>query len=266
MFILNPYIFGGFDPDALAFITNASITDTTQKTAINQLVLDLKSANIWTKMKAIYPFVGGTAAQHRFNLKDPRPVAGAFYLDFFGGGTHSANGYQPDGATAYADTKFNPITISQSLTSTHLSVYTTATNTSGTSRGYIGSMQTDIVNYTALGWFYGGTIEIGVIGDGSAGYTGATSSFAGFKLTSTNGSRTNRYFKNGVKTGGDVTQTGNFFNANMYLGAINYIGNPNYFQNVPFVFSSIGDGLTNTEVTAFYNAVQTFQTTLGRQV
>ena len=56
------------DTDALSFITAASITDATQKTAINTLVKDLKIANIWTKMKAIYPFVGGNAIAHAYNL------------------------------------------------------------------------------------------------------------------------------------------------------------------------------------------------------
>ena len=254
------------DSDAQAFITAAAITDSTQQSAINTLVIDLKGYGIWTKMKAIYPFVGGTATTHKFNLKDPRDLDAAFRLTFNGGWTHSSTGALPNGTTAYANTSFNPVTISQSLSSTHLSVYTTSANTSGTSRGYIGSMQTDAINYTALGWFYGGTMEIGVIGDGSAGYTGVTSAFAGFKLTSTDGSRSNRYFKNGVKTGSNVTQTGGFFNANMYLGAINYIGSPAYYQNVPFTFSSIGDGLSDTEAANFYTAVQTFNTTLNRQV
>ena len=37
--------------------------------ATNQLVKDLKSNNLWDKMKSIYPFVGGTVSSHRFNLK-----------------------------------------------------------------------------------------------------------------------------------------------------------------------------------------------------
>lgn len=37
--------------------------------SINELVKDLKSNNLWDKMKAIYPFVGGTVSSHRFNLK-----------------------------------------------------------------------------------------------------------------------------------------------------------------------------------------------------
>jgi len=254
------------DSDAQSFLNAANITSFQQASAVNKLVVDLKAAGVWTKMKAIYPFVGGSAASHKWNLKDPRDLDAAYRLVFNGGWTHTSTGALPNGTTGYADTKFNPISISQSLSSTHLSVYTTSTNSSGTSRGYLGSMQTDSTNYTALGWFLGGTIEVGVIGEGSFGYTGNIAAFSGFKLTSTNGSRSNRYFKNGVKTGSNVTQSGNFFNANMYLGAINYIGNPAYYQNVPFTFSSIGDGLTDAEATAFYNAVQAYQTALGRQV
>ena len=58
------------DADALAFITAANITDTTQKSAINTLVTQLKTYGIWSKLKAVYPFIGGTAEQHRWNLKN----------------------------------------------------------------------------------------------------------------------------------------------------------------------------------------------------
>jgi hypothetical protein len=45
------------DPDAQAFITAAAITDATQQAAINNLVKGLKTDGIWSKMKAVYPFV-----------------------------------------------------------------------------------------------------------------------------------------------------------------------------------------------------------------
>ena len=59
------------DSDAQAFIDAASITDATQQTAINNLVVGLKNGGIWDKMKIIYPFVGGTDTSHSYNLKDP---------------------------------------------------------------------------------------------------------------------------------------------------------------------------------------------------
>ena len=254
-----------FDADALSFITSAAITDNTQKTAVNTLVTDLKGYNIWTKIKALYPMVGGSATSHKFNLKDPRDLDAAYRLVFSGGWTHSNTGALPNGTTGYADTKFNPVSISQSLSSTHLSVYTNTANTAGTSRGYIGSIQTDSTNYAVLGYFSAGTLEVGVIGGSSVEYGGRILAFAGFKLTSTNGDRNNRYFKNNSKID-TLIQTNSFYNANMYLGAINYIGNPSYFQNVPFTFASIGDGLSDTEASNFYTAVQNFNTTLARQV
>ena len=55
------------DADADAFIAAAGITDATQKSAINTLVVGLKADSLWTKMKAIYPFVGGTVNWVRVN-------------------------------------------------------------------------------------------------------------------------------------------------------------------------------------------------------
>jgi hypothetical protein len=99
---------GGVDPDAQAFITAAGITNPTQQAAINTLVVDLKGYNVWTKMKALYPFVGGTASQHKFNLKDPRDLDAAFRLVFNGGVTHNSNGVTFNGTNGYADTKLSP--------------------------------------------------------------------------------------------------------------------------------------------------------------
>lgn len=261
---------GYADTDVCNFITAASITDTTQKNAINTLVTDLKAANIWTKMKAIYPFVGGTAAQHRFNLKDPRAVDAAFYLTFFGGGTHSATGYLPNG-NSYADTKFNPLTLS-SLTSLSLTYYSLTPNTTGTSRCYIGCADgiQSYNNFTALGFFSGGTLETSTIGGERTGasYTppSSNSAFAGLHMASVNGSRVNTYYKNGVKNTNTVTQVGALPNVNMYIGANNALGTAELFQNVGCAFSSIGDGLSDTNATALYTAVQAFNTTLGRNV
>ena len=106
---------GAVDPDAQAFITAASITDPTQQSAINQLVVDLKGYGVWTKMKALYPFCGSTASQHKWNLKDPRDLDAAFRLVFNGGWTHSVNGALPNGTNAFANTYFNPIAQSSAL-------------------------------------------------------------------------------------------------------------------------------------------------------
>ena len=45
------------DPSAAAYFTATGITGATQQTAIDNLVKGLKADGLWTKMKAVYPFV-----------------------------------------------------------------------------------------------------------------------------------------------------------------------------------------------------------------
>ena len=113
---------GYTDSDAQAFLTAASITDTTITNAINELVVGLKGNSLWTKMIAIYPFVGGTATTHKFNLKDPRDLDTAFRLTFSGTVTHNSNGITPNGTNGYANTYLIPST-SMTNNNTHISYY-----------------------------------------------------------------------------------------------------------------------------------------------
>jgi len=120
---MKKFSYNVIDPDALAFITAAAITDNTQKLAIDTLVISLKSYGIWTKMKAIYPMVGGTASTHKFNLKDPRDLNAAFRLTFLGGWTHNLLAATANGSNGYADTFFNIQNLNQN--NSHLSIYNT---------------------------------------------------------------------------------------------------------------------------------------------
>lgn len=250
------------DTDAQAFITAASITDSTQKSAINQLVLDLKSANIWTKMKAIYPFVGGNASSHKFNLKDPRDLDAAYRLVFSGGWTHSSTGALPNGTTGYASTFLNPSAV-LSLNSTHLSYYSRTTNGFGTM-------------FSSINNFYNGVIYS--IYDSNKLYsrtnrTSATpqsatptiSNSLGLLIQNRNSSTVEQLYQN--------TTNYNFsYNSsivpgiNLEMATYNEYGVRMIYSNLECSFASIGTGLTDTEASNLYTAVQTFQTTLNRQV
>lgn len=95
----------GPDPDATAFLAIAGITDTVQRSAIDQLVKRLKENGTWAKYKAIYPLVGGTARSHSFNLKDPRDLDAAFRVAWSGDVEHSSAGVRGRGGTG--DTFYN---------------------------------------------------------------------------------------------------------------------------------------------------------------
>ncbi len=80
-------------------------------------------------MRALYPFVGGTASTHKFNLKNPLDTNAAYRLTFFGGVTHSSNGIIGNGTNGYADTFLANNVMAQS--NAHISVYS-RTNYQGT--------------------------------------------------------------------------------------------------------------------------------------
>jgi hypothetical protein len=217
-------------------------------------------------MKALYPFVGGTAAQHRFNLKDPRAVDAAFYLKFYGGGTHSATGYQPNG-NSYADTHFNPVTNGINTSSAHLSYYARTTSTT-----FDGA---EIANYntTAVGgWVLQGkssTNENRYFYDwNKRSFRSTTTSPLGLNLGSSVSNNRRDIYNNGISVGNNTsTDIIGMQNYNLYIGAGNIDGTSvTSYSNAESAFASIGTGLTNSEVANFYTAVQTFQTTLGRQV
>jgi hypothetical protein len=249
------------DPEAEAFLTATGITDSTITTAINTLCIELKTYNIWSKMKAIYPFVGGTATTHKFNLKDPRDLDAAFRLAFFGGLTHSSNGVLGNNFNGYADTFISPLA-KLSLNDTSVSIYsrTDATNTkadfgvtqfSPVSSFYIGYLKfTDSKQYYLMN---------------SAppyGITSTTNASLGLFTYNRKSSTTQNLYKNGTEIHTMTKNSVALPSGNLYLlGA-----NSGEFSNKQFAFTSIGDGLTPTEASNLYLAVQKFQTTLSRQV
>ena len=256
------------DVDAQAFVTAAGITDGTQISAVNTLVTSLKSANIWTKMKALYPFVGGSAASHKFNLKDPRDLDAAYRLVFNGGWTHTSTGAKPNGTTGYADTKLIPSSI-LTASNLHISYYS---RTDSVLSGMIG-LQDDTVNNAS---------QIYLAADKTTDYysaintdtnrilvssTNTTGYYIASRLTSTN----LKAYKNGSQVGSNIQiSSGYRANISVYLGGFNYKNQYSVFTidygNKESAFASIGDGLSDTEAANFYTAIQTYQSTLGRQV
>ncbi len=75
-----------------------------------------------------------------------------------------------------------------------------------------------------------------------------------------------KLYKNSSQVGttNTTTNTG-AANADIFIGARN-IGGGNQYAARECAFASIGDGLTNTDTSNLYTAVQAFQTTLGRNV
>jgi hypothetical protein len=246
------------DADAQAFVTAADIQDQVEANAINNLVIGMKADGLWTKMKALYPFVGGTASAHKFNLKDPRDLDAAFRLTFSGGWTHSSTGALPNGTNGYADTFLNA-SLHTSQNSVHLSYY---------SRTSTGSGQTEMGHFTAgAGLFL-------IYNFDAYKALNSLSTQTGLSFTPTNGmligsridSTTEKYYHKGVLSNTVSKASTIPQNSKVFIGANNVSGSASQFSSKQTAFASIGDGLTDTEAANFYTAVQAFQTALNRNI
>ena len=253
---------GAVDPDAQAFITAAAITDPTQQSAINTLVVDLKADGLWTKMSALYPFVGSTASQQKYNLKDPRDLDVAFRLVFNGGWIHSSTGALPNGTNAYANTFLNPST-NLTLYNSHLSFYS-RTNSLGTKSQSMGSIN-GLTSQHRIALKNVGNNAAFTIDNGGVVFVNTNST--GFYIASRTADNSLKAYKNNSLAATDTTTITAISNPfSIYIGAGNISNTPQSYDNKECAFASIGEGLTDAEALNFYTAVNAFQTSLSRQV
>ena len=262
------YYNSAYSNEANTYLYSTQITGTTQVSAINTLINGLKANNLWTKMKAVYPFVtdktlqADMAAQMKFNLVNPQDSDAAFRLAFSGGWTYSTNGAQPNGTNGYADTKLNSLS-NLTETSTSLSIYSRTNNT--VSAHDISSRE--FVSYA---------FPFGILSN----YSGTTYSVWSDYLATVSGVNTSAYFiqtknssilklfRNNSIIITDTKTLVQMPNANVIIGAAQDATINGYaaFSNRQYAFATIGSGLNDTEVALLYSLVQQFQTDLTRQV
>jgi len=265
-----------FDSDALNFITASGISGS-DATAINTLVVSLKNDNIWNKLTAAYPFIGGTADSNKYNLRNPQNTDAAFRLTYVtdtnASITYSASGFEvkngqgggQENDGAYAVTYINPNTTG-SLGDEHMSVYInsnyTQTNSDpvqcgGFQNGGASSLMA-IKNPSSSDRF-----AVRMNGDVFTGNVDTTT--AGFWVATRNSNTLTMYNNGGTDEAGAPTTNGVLPDANIFIGALN-ISNNDYGPTwTRFAWFSYGSGLTYTDSVNLYNAVQTYQTSLGRQ-
>jgi hypothetical protein len=251
----------GVDADAQAFfdrVTTAGGTlSQTEKDAVNTLTLSLKSAGVWTLMKAIYPMVGASSAACAQNLK-----SSSFTGTFSSGWAFTSNGIFGNGSSTYMDTNFLPST-NMTLSSGHFSIYN-RTNVEepkcdiGTTDGNFGAANEILLmtRYTGLGSVNVFTQYNGAI---------ANSDSTGFYITNRNSLTNTTGFKNSTKIY-DLAQTSAVLPSLPFTIGCQNATTKIRFASKQYAFCTIGDGLTDTQASDLYTTIQAYQTTLGRQV
>jgi len=241
------------DVDAQAFfdrVTAAGGTlSATEQTAVNTLTTSLKGYGIWSKMRVIYPMVGASSAACSQNLK-----SSSFTITFGGGETFTSTGvqYGTDGVLV-------PLNLN------------TMNSINDISYGYY--CRNDLSMVGSFGWGVGGGIlnEFWIkYGDGnrygyifdSANDGGVAGDSRGLNSISRIGSTTKYIQKNNTINTYTSTSSGTLSSRNFYFGR----GSQGGEFGRENAFGFVGDGLTSTNLSDLYTAVQAFQTSLSRQV
>jgi hypothetical protein len=251
---------GNYNTYAINFILAANITDGTQQSAINQLCTDLVNTGLMDRMIAVYPFVGGNATSHSYNLKDPRDADAAFRLTFSGGWTHSSTGILPNGTNTFANTYINTAT-SIPQERHHISYYSRTGGAAGNTITEVGCNNGSTFLQFMLGYrFYSG---------GSTVFAAWTTTLisTGFWVGNKISFSDRRTYRNGTREGQTTSSvTTTLANFPLFIGARNTSGTAQQFSSKECAFCTIGLDLTDEQVGTLYTIVQNFQTTLGRQV
>lgn len=243
-------------------IANGGTLSGTEQTAILNLVTNLQKNGLWDKLKAVYPFVGGTAASCAVNL-----VNNLYLGTFSSGWTFSSTGGTPSGANTYMRcNNFNPLTLLPQF-NTSFSYYSRTNNTfNGADIGCQKNPSTDRVGFTI---YFGGSAYAD-LNDFTNGRIGAViANTSGLFLMSRETSTLMKMYRKNLQLGATNTTLMNTAlpNAIYSVGAIDFNDGINYSStNRECAFAHMGTGLTQSEAFTFESNVQTFQTALSRQV
>ena len=248
------------DTDVLAFLAAAGISDSVIEGALDVYVTTIKTANLWDRHDAIYPFVGGNASAHKLNLKNPADTDAAFRLTFFGGITHNSNGITPNGINGYANTHYTE-TVQSLLNDKHISIY---------SRVNLLGQWTDMAAYNGTNaatdisprFFTSG--ERCLMRNGNvAGSSYLNTNSLGFFLN-------NRVDAGAVRARQDTTlqviasASIALVNVPYYIGANNLNGTAGSYSVRNLSYASIGRGFSDAESLIVANAVIALQVALSR--
>ena len=263
-----------FDADAAAYLEAVLLTggtlDATISGATNTLFTDLKSNGLYSKLDVLYLMLGSTSGSTALNANRTNSSFDISWnniadLSFGVSGVTTSSG------SGYGNTNYNPNTQS-SPTNNSWGIYATEGNFDSEKYSWGAYDGTNLNNHrkdtaTTVG-LYGYTVGA------SRGSLTGVSNFGGFWIATFSSGSTKSLFHNysDVSTSGSTSLAADgtpaLPNQPYYLFVLNLNGSPYtgqyYYGNIQSFFS--GDYLTNTEVSIIDSLINTFQTTLGRNI
>lgn len=249
-----------FDADAQAFFNVVTTLSNTEKSAYNTLVLGLKADGLWAKTIALYPILGGTAANHKWNSKDLRDLDAAFRITWVGTSTHASTGVTGNGTTGYGNTHF--LASTDAATGLYAIGAYCRTNVDqssevlGANSNFNGQISRIVPR--EFNTFYGAVSN-------SNQSIGSVTDARGWLFSSRPASNASFVQRNATQTTAVPGAVG-VPSVKMYFSARNSSGTADRFSTNEIALAGIWTALSTTEGTNLYNRIQTYQTTLGRNV
>jgi len=252
-----PSSYGVATPLTDAWIVATSESDTTIISALRTFEDGLISNSFINRLVAVYPFVGGNASKHSYNFMN----TANFQLTFFGGITHNANGFNPNGSTGYAKTGVIP-SVNMNGSTNSFGFY---------SRTSISQDSVDVGTSTA--WPSGSLIF--TKWSNGVTYYGNNDVYAdnGYVLTDTlglisltrNSSTVKKIFRRGTLVNTTTQSQTSLSSVEFHVGGVNAANPYLSTRNLSFVYFA-NESFTDAEMLIFSDLIHALQTTLSRQV
>ena len=227
----------------------------------------IMSNNLWNKLYAMYPYVGGVAAAHAVDAR------ASYNLTFNGGFTHNSLGAKGNGTNGYANGGLNGSTVFVTYPAS-LGVYCSLQGTNdriydmGLEAAGLPDLR-DMLTLAAKRASGVGNNTLFDHGDFPNGRASTTSqaSASGMTIGSSTGTTRRDVYRNGTSVANQTnSQALEVASKDLFIFAMNSNTGAQYYSDNTQAFAFMGSGMTASEVSSFTTIINNYQTSLGRNV
>jgi len=238
------------------WITATGETDPTILGALNNFETEITAIGL-SKFYYLYPFVGGTSSKHSFNFLN----TAQYPITWFGGVTHNANGYTPNGTTGYGNTTFNPQTVGVTKEDFGITMYSRTASVLG-NRCHVG-VTDGASSHIILFDLSGGSWSVASYHNSAFSWVDVLTRKGMFTVIR-KGVNLQEFYRNGTYDRNNTASSTGNINFPIFLGARNSGGSASFFSNSNIALQVCHKALSAGDLALLNTANTNFQTALGR--
>lgn len=237
-------------------------TGAEQWAAANDLFIELKAANVYSKLN-FYPLMGGTFNTQKYNGRDPADTDAAFRLVTVGTNTYDGSGYTSNGVNSAMRSRFTPSIHCVNINSGAFAVYSRTSRAVSTTR-LIGCNSGSA--YFGGYLFYTGSQMYASINDNNSNFKSITTTKAFLQASRNNSSTQVNMGQDANITAININSTSLVTNEFVFNALGTGAATQTNYDNLNIAFQyTCGNALSISELTQINTIVVKFMTALGRQ-